>query len=120
MAPPTLPGFYPHSEWAVLGPVHVGVRSKPRPIIVVMDLGCWALPSNRRSLKDPPLMRTHPNKAVDVAFHQTLKKQPLLGGLRFALLAGHPYGPPHRVPRQQLLGLSSQMRRDPEAHKLRR
>jgi hypothetical protein len=87
MAPPTSPGFYPHSEWAAPGPVHVGVRSKPRPIIVVMDLGCWALPSNRRSLKDPPLMRSHPNKAVDVAFHQTSKKQPLLGGLRFALLA---------------------------------
>ena len=78
MAPPTLPGFYPHSEWAAPGPVHVGVRSKPRPIIVVMDLGCWALPSNRRSLKDPPLMRSHPNKAVGDAFHETSRKQPLL------------------------------------------
>src|SRR5215469_8034670 len=66
MAPPTLPGFYPHSEWAALGPVHVGVRSKAQAHHWVMDLGCWVLPSNRRSLKDPPLMRSHPNKAVDV------------------------------------------------------
>ena len=28
-APPTpLPCFYPHSKWAAIGPVHVGVRSK--------------------------------------------------------------------------------------------
>ena len=26
LAPPTSPGFYPHSEWAALGPVQVGVR----------------------------------------------------------------------------------------------
>jgi len=25
-----LPCFYPHSEWAVMGPVQVGVRSKAR------------------------------------------------------------------------------------------
>jgi len=75
MAPPTLPGFYPHSEWAALGPVHVGVRSKAQAHHWVMDLGCWVLPSNRRSLKDPPLMRSHPNKAVDVAFHQTSEEQ---------------------------------------------
>ena len=76
LAPPTLPGFYPHSEWAALGPVHVGVRSKPRSITAVMDLGCWALQSNRRSLKDQPVTRSHPNKAVDVAFNQTSEKQP--------------------------------------------
>jgi len=29
LAPPTpLPCFYPHSKWAALGPVHVGVRSQ--------------------------------------------------------------------------------------------
>ena len=28
LTPPTLPGFYPHSEWATQGPVHVGVRLK--------------------------------------------------------------------------------------------
>jgi hypothetical protein len=29
LAPPTpLPCFYPHSEWAAMGPVHVGVRSQ--------------------------------------------------------------------------------------------
>src|ERR1700677_45708 len=28
LAPPTSPGFYPHSEWTALGPVQVGVRSK--------------------------------------------------------------------------------------------
>jgi hypothetical protein len=120
MAPPTSPGFYPHSEWAAPGPVHVGVRSKPRPIIVVMDLGCWALPSNRRSLKDPPLMRSHPNKAVDVRFPSNLKETAVAWRIKIWALGGHPNGPPHRIPRQQLLGLSSKMRRDPEAHKLRR
>ena len=52
----------------------LGSDLKPRPITVVMDLGCWALLSNRRSLKDQPLMRSHPNKAVDVAFNQTSEK----------------------------------------------
>jgi hypothetical protein len=28
LMPPTLPGFYPHSEWTTVGPVHVGVRFK--------------------------------------------------------------------------------------------
>ena len=41
LAPPTLPGFYPHSEWAALGPVHVGVRSKPRPHHWVMGPGLF-------------------------------------------------------------------------------
>ena len=46
----------------------LGSDLRPRPItVVVMDLGCWVLPSNRRSLKERPLMRSHPNKAVDVA-----------------------------------------------------
>ena len=43
-APPTpLPCFYPHSKWAAIGPVQVGVRSK-----------------------DHSTQRSHPNKAVDV------------------------------------------------------
>jgi hypothetical protein len=29
-APPTSPGFYPHSEWAALGPVQFGVRFQAR------------------------------------------------------------------------------------------
>ena len=40
-----------------------------------MDLGCWALLSNERSLKDQPVLRSHPNKAVDVAFNQASEKQ---------------------------------------------
>ena len=28
---PLLPGFYPHSQGATLGPVHVGVRSQTKP-----------------------------------------------------------------------------------------
>jgi hypothetical protein len=28
LAPPTSPGFYPHSEWIASGPVQFGVRSK--------------------------------------------------------------------------------------------
>jgi len=30
LAPPTSPGFYPHSEWAALVPVQVGVRFQAR------------------------------------------------------------------------------------------
>ena len=33
---------------------------------MVMDLGCWVLPSRVRSLKDHRTLRSHPNKAVDV------------------------------------------------------
>jgi hypothetical protein len=76
LAPSTLPGFYPHSEWAALGPVHVGVRSESQaPSPLRWDLGCWAPPSTERSLKDQPVYRSHPNKAVDVAFNQTSEKQ---------------------------------------------
>src|SRR6266478_4193699 len=31
LRPPLLPGFYPHSQGATWGPVHVGVRSQTRP-----------------------------------------------------------------------------------------
>jgi len=31
LQPPLLPGFYPHSQGASWGPVHVGVRSQTRP-----------------------------------------------------------------------------------------
>jgi hypothetical protein len=31
LQPPLLPGFYPHSQGATSGPVHVGVRSQTRP-----------------------------------------------------------------------------------------
>ena len=31
LQPPLLPGFYPHSQGATLGPVHVGVRSQTWP-----------------------------------------------------------------------------------------
>ena len=67
-APPTpLPCFYPHSKWAALGPVHVGVRFQAQVHHhLVMDLGCWVLPSRVRSLKDHSIQRSHPNKAVDV------------------------------------------------------
>jgi hypothetical protein len=30
LASPTSPGFYPHSEWAALGPVQFGVRFQAR------------------------------------------------------------------------------------------
>ena len=42
LAPPTpLPCFYPHSKWAALGPVQVGVRSHAQVHPTVTDLGCW-------------------------------------------------------------------------------
>jgi hypothetical protein len=54
LAPPTpLPCFYPHSQmgrkWARC---KLGSDLKPRPVtMMVTDLGCWVLPSLRRSLK---------------------------------------------------------------------
>src|SRR5262249_30985970 len=44
----------------------LGSDLKPRSITKVTDLGCWVLPSMRRSLKDQRVQRSHPNKAVDV------------------------------------------------------
>src|SRR6516165_7542962 len=44
----------------------LGSDLKPRSITMVMDLGCWVLPSRVRSLKDHRTLRSHPNKAVDV------------------------------------------------------
>ena len=42
LAPPTpLPCFYPHSQWAAMGPVQVGVRSQAQVHHTVTDLGCW-------------------------------------------------------------------------------
>ena len=38
---------------------------KPRSVTPVKDLGCWVLPSSYRSWMDQPIMRSHPNKAVD-------------------------------------------------------
>ena len=40
MLHPQLPGFYPHSEWATLGPVHVGVRFHFPGPSVMTNLGC--------------------------------------------------------------------------------
>jgi hypothetical protein len=53
----------------------LGSDLNPGSTTAVMDPGCWALPSNRRSLKDQPVIRSHPNKAVDVAFNQISEKQ---------------------------------------------
>ena len=39
--PPTLPAFYPHSDEPLRARCNLGSDFKPRPIIVVMDLGCW-------------------------------------------------------------------------------
>ena len=48
-----LPCFYPHSEWAAFAArCKLGFDLKPRSITTVTDLGCWVLPSTRRSLKD--------------------------------------------------------------------
>jgi hypothetical protein len=50
---PLLPCFYPHSEWAAMGPVQVGVRFKAQVHHHVTDLGCWVLPSSWRSFERP-------------------------------------------------------------------
>ena len=63
---PPLPCFYPHSEWAALGPVQFGVRFQAQvhhrgdePGL----LGCCYLIDD---LQRPAGYRSHPNKAVDV------------------------------------------------------
>jgi hypothetical protein len=66
LASPTSPGFYPHSEWAALGPVQFGSDFKPGSITVVMNPGCWGAAIYRTISKDRPVFRNHPNKAVDV------------------------------------------------------
>ncbi len=66
LAPPTSPGFYPHSEWAALVRCNLGSDFKPGSIIVVMDPGCWGAAIYRTISKDRPVFRNHPNKAVDV------------------------------------------------------
>ena len=38
---PLLSCFYPHSQWAAMGPVQVGVRSQAQVHHTVTDLGCW-------------------------------------------------------------------------------
>jgi hypothetical protein len=68
-----VPCFYPHSEWAAMGPVQVGIRSKAQVHHHVTDLGCWVLPSTWRSLKDQYVTRSHPNKAVDVVPAKTFR-----------------------------------------------
>ena len=49
----------------------LGSDLKPRSITTVTDLDCWVLPSGRRSLKDRVVVRSHPNKAVDVLANKT-------------------------------------------------
>ena len=39
---------------------------KSKPVTTVAGLVCWALPSSYRSFEDQPIIRSHPNKAVDV------------------------------------------------------
>src|SRR5215472_1147355 len=66
-----LPCFYPHSKWAALGPVLVGVRSKSQVHSPNGDgpglLGA-AILASISSLKDHRGDRSHPNKAVDVCY----------------------------------------------------
>ena len=63
LAPPTpLPCFYPHSKWAVIDPVQVGVRSQAQVHHQVTDLGCWVLPSCERSLKDQSYQTQSPEQ----------------------------------------------------------
>jgi hypothetical protein len=57
LRPPLLPGFYPHSQGATGGPVHVGVRFQPGPITIVTGpgwLGCCHLFSDLQGSGDYP------------------------------------------------------------------
>src|SRR5260370_34333569 len=56
----------------LLGPVHFGVRSKSQVHHHRAGPGdCWWLPSNLRSCVDHALIRSYPNKAVDVVAYRT-------------------------------------------------
>ena len=75
MVASTLPGFYPHSEWANSVPgAYWGSISRPRSDIEWRTWVARVLPSNRRSLKDQRVTRSHPNKAVDVASSLAMKR----------------------------------------------
>ena len=41
LTPPTLPGFYPHSDGPLRARCRLGSDLKPRSITTMMDLGCW-------------------------------------------------------------------------------
>ena len=41
LTPPTLPGFYPHSDGPLRARCILGFDLKPRSITTMMDLGCW-------------------------------------------------------------------------------
>jgi len=41
LTPPTLPGFYPHSDGPLRTRCILGFDLKPRSITTMMDLGCW-------------------------------------------------------------------------------
>ena len=79
----------------------LGSDLKPRSITTVTDLGCWVLPSTWRSLKDHRVIRSHPNKAVDVFTNKLLKVCfPLRDQLMLALL-------PPLASGMRLLGIGS-------------
>src|SRR6266852_2911182 len=67
LQPPLLPGFYPHSQGATWGSVHVGVRSQtwPRHNHARGQAG-WVLPSDWRSPGIWPLPAVTRTRRVDV------------------------------------------------------
>ena len=75
MVASTLPGFYPHSEWAnSVARCMLGFDFTPRSDIEWRTWVARVLPSNRRSLRDQRVTRSHPNKAVDVVSSLAMKK----------------------------------------------
>ena len=48
-----MPGFYPHSDWATLGPVHAGVRFYVPGPSSLADLGCWGAAINSAISEGP-------------------------------------------------------------------
>ena len=45
--PPTLPGFYPHSDGPLPARCALEFDLKPRSITTMMGLGCWGIVSKR-------------------------------------------------------------------------
>src|SRR5215831_7421932 len=79
----------------------LGSDLKPRSITTVTDLGCWVLPSTWRSLKDHRVIRSHPNKAVDLFTNKTSRCL-----LAFALSTHVGYAIPSLASRMRLLGMA--------------
>ena len=113
LQPPLLPGFYPHSQGATWGPVHVGVRSQTWPrhnLDGAWLFGCCHLFSDLQGSGDYP---QSPEQGEWMSLLQTFpianrppRHQRIFGSLGFSLFAIAPVEHGGVRLMQPLLGLS--------------